>query len=486
MTLWPIELSAARILQLRAGPAARRSSAWRTGVAQRPARSRCARTRGLRLLAAPLRRGCSSSSTAPTNVSGPLYELVHGQCIGALVLSKAKPRADHRRPAAGEHPARSASTTRRRCCPYDRRSFQGYRLLREYFAFAERFQFFGVRGLRRGLRRIAGRECELVLLFDAQPAARSSRACRCDSLALYCDAGGQPVRAPRRPDPPVGGATSSTSWSSTGRGRWISRSSRSPASGAWATSAARDDRVPAVLRRLRPSRRRRRRARTTRCGASRACCRSASGGTGTAAATSAAKCSCRWSIARGAVPVDDAAARGRGAGHQSRPAAAAADRLAQRAELQDRPQPVAADPRLAGPSRPRAGLAEGDYRLAAGEPPVAQLPVAARSRRRSGARRAAALRELLALYADPATPRMRKRIEALSGVDAKPVVRRLPLAGPDHIRTRPRHRAAGERGRRSAAPAASSWVRCWRSSWPGTCRSTRSRRRCSIRRAEGR
>src|SRR5699024_9785591 len=45
-------------------------------------------------------------------------------------------------------------------------------------------------------------------------------------------------------------------------------------------------------------------------------------------------------------------------------------------------------------------------------------------------RAAAALRELLGLYADAGDAAQRKRIEALFGVDAKPVVRRLPLAGP--------------------------------------------------------
>ncbi len=37
---------------------------------------------------------------------------------------------------------------------------------------------------------------------------------------------------------------------------------------------------------------------------------------------------------------------------------------------------------------------------------------------------------MLTLYADPGDAAQRKRIEALFGIDAKPVVRRLPIAGP--------------------------------------------------------
>ena len=37
---------------------------------------------------------------------------------------------------------------------------------------------------------------------------------------------------------------------------------------------------------------------------------------------------------------------------------------------------------------------------------------------------------MLALYADSGDAAQRKRIEALAGVDARPVVQRLPLAGP--------------------------------------------------------
>ena len=48
--------------------------------------------------------------------------------------------------------------------PFDKRSFQGYRLLREYFAFPQRFLFVRVKGLRKAFKQILGNACELVVL----------------------------------------------------------------------------------------------------------------------------------------------------------------------------------------------------------------------------------------------------------------------------------------------------------------------------------
>jgi len=47
--------------------------------------------------------------------------------------------------------------------PYSNRSFSGYRLLHEYFAFPERFRFVELTGLRKALSRHAGDEIELAI-----------------------------------------------------------------------------------------------------------------------------------------------------------------------------------------------------------------------------------------------------------------------------------------------------------------------------------
>jgi len=50
--------------------------------------------------------------------------------------------------------------------PYDHRSFQGYRLLHEYFALPERFQFIDLVNLQTTLRNIASRSLEIIILLD--------------------------------------------------------------------------------------------------------------------------------------------------------------------------------------------------------------------------------------------------------------------------------------------------------------------------------
>ncbi|KQX84337.1 type VI secretion system baseplate subunit TssF [Variovorax sp. Root473] len=50
--------------------------------------------------------------------------------------------------------------------PYDARSFQGYRLLHEYFAFPERYLFFSVKHLRAAASAIGGSTMEIVILLD--------------------------------------------------------------------------------------------------------------------------------------------------------------------------------------------------------------------------------------------------------------------------------------------------------------------------------
>jgi type VI secretion system protein ImpG len=69
--------------------------------------------------------------------------------------------------------------------PVTLRSFQGYRLLQEYFAFPQRFRFADVRGLARALARLDATEVELVLLFGrADPTLE--HVVDGDNVALFC------------------------------------------------------------------------------------------------------------------------------------------------------------------------------------------------------------------------------------------------------------------------------------------------------------
>ncbi|MDX2147459.1 MAG: type VI secretion system baseplate subunit TssF [Planctomycetota bacterium] len=52
--------------------------------------------------------------------------------------------------------------------PYDARSFQGYRLLHEYFAFPQRFQFLAFTELAQAAARCDQNQLEIVILFDRE------------------------------------------------------------------------------------------------------------------------------------------------------------------------------------------------------------------------------------------------------------------------------------------------------------------------------
>jgi type VI secretion system protein ImpG len=71
--------------------------------------------------------------------------------------------------------------------PPARRQFSGYRLLQEYFAFPQRFLFVRLCGLRRGLQQISGDRFELIVLCD-KAAAQLEATVGADNFRLFCGA----------------------------------------------------------------------------------------------------------------------------------------------------------------------------------------------------------------------------------------------------------------------------------------------------------
>ena len=69
--------------------------------------------------------------------------------------------------------------------PYGPRSFQGYRLLQEYFAFPARYLFVKLRGLLPAVRRNGGTELEVVLVGDADD-RRLDGVVSAQNFGLYC------------------------------------------------------------------------------------------------------------------------------------------------------------------------------------------------------------------------------------------------------------------------------------------------------------
>lgn len=69
--------------------------------------------------------------------------------------------------------------------PFPQRSFQGYRLLQEYFSFPERFMFFKLTGLVDFLKQCSGEEVEIMILLNRSHAEMSS-AIVTENFRLHC------------------------------------------------------------------------------------------------------------------------------------------------------------------------------------------------------------------------------------------------------------------------------------------------------------
>ncbi len=69
--------------------------------------------------------------------------------------------------------------------PYTQRSFKGYRLLQEYFAFHQRFMFVNLHGLGASIKQCAGNELEIIVLLDRLEPQLTSVLSK-DNFSLFC------------------------------------------------------------------------------------------------------------------------------------------------------------------------------------------------------------------------------------------------------------------------------------------------------------
>jgi type VI secretion system protein ImpG len=69
--------------------------------------------------------------------------------------------------------------------PYDDRSFQGYRLLHEYFAFPQRFAFVKLKGLAKALARCDAAQMDVIIPFSDED-AELERSVNAENFALHC------------------------------------------------------------------------------------------------------------------------------------------------------------------------------------------------------------------------------------------------------------------------------------------------------------
>ena len=112
-----------------------------------------------------------------------LYE----QLLGHTLALVARPVT---RPAPWQHVVRDAVfplgfDDDEALLPYGPRSFQGYRLLHEYFAFPARYLFVELRGLQEAVRRLATNEIEIIVLTDLHDRALDGTVGP-ENIALHC------------------------------------------------------------------------------------------------------------------------------------------------------------------------------------------------------------------------------------------------------------------------------------------------------------
>jgi type VI secretion system protein ImpG len=119
-----------------------------------------------------------------TDVANGLYELCLANGLGVLVLpGKGAARSHQFLPGTSLRPVGFSDSEA--LLPVTLRSFQGYRLLQEYFAFPQRFRFFELTGLKGAMSRMDGNELELVILFGRGD-ANLENVVDASNFALFC------------------------------------------------------------------------------------------------------------------------------------------------------------------------------------------------------------------------------------------------------------------------------------------------------------
>jgi type VI secretion system protein ImpG len=181
LTLWPIELtqveyfSHAADLPMAAVPAWRK---YRSGL-----RLRLRATAGLdfsKIALDDLRLHCTGSD----DVAFRLHEMLCGHALGVLVLPSRRSAGWHET-LEGDCVEPAGFGDDEALLPHTLHGFQGYRLLQEYFAFPQRFLFVDLLGIGQALRPHAVDEVDVVVLFSRLDNALL-QAVDAASISLHC------------------------------------------------------------------------------------------------------------------------------------------------------------------------------------------------------------------------------------------------------------------------------------------------------------
>ncbi|WP_029524706.1 type VI secretion system baseplate subunit TssF [Polaromonas glacialis] len=117
-------------------------------------------------------------------VAYKLHELCVGNTVGMLAAPASRPWPWHVY-LDGKNIRPVGYRDDQALLPTTLRSFQGYRLLQEYFSFPQRFLFLDLQELAPAVRRHAGNELEIVLLFERGDPALEG-AVDTSNFSLFC------------------------------------------------------------------------------------------------------------------------------------------------------------------------------------------------------------------------------------------------------------------------------------------------------------
>ncbi|WP_442678860.1 type VI secretion system baseplate subunit TssF [Sphingomonas sp. ASY06-1R] len=162
VTLWPIQVEQVEYLGSRSAVAPYLGSAKAGEAVEAGLRIRLRTTSGIKF-------GAVAADSLPLYldgegaVPGELYRQLIGDAVGAVALApSAVNGAGTRLPLPAQHGFDEACAL----LPAERRSNRGYRILSEYFACPERFQFVRIDGLARAFAALDADEgCDIVILF---------------------------------------------------------------------------------------------------------------------------------------------------------------------------------------------------------------------------------------------------------------------------------------------------------------------------------
>ncbi|MEO3477585.1 type VI secretion system baseplate subunit TssF [Phaeobacter sp. CAU 1743] len=161
ITMWPIEITEAQYIDGRGDLVA---AGVATGFDVRAGiRLRLKRNDGEALRDLGMDRLQIYLSSAAGN-SWPLLELLCTQVQGVVARSTNR-RADWQAPLADGAVVQKGFSREEALLPVPRQSYDGYRLLQEYFAMPERFRFVELQGLAPALQRAEGDEVDIYILL---------------------------------------------------------------------------------------------------------------------------------------------------------------------------------------------------------------------------------------------------------------------------------------------------------------------------------